>query len=190
MLGTGEVHGDSSRILTGRPKGTRRVILPLDEETPGIAGLDGAVLRRRSARPTKRVVIHLDCMGRPVRAADLAGWYTDRGFHFYVAALRRLGDPGAPAAGQPGRGTGRVPGLPGLRAAHVRDADGIETVPRRAHGTGALIAAPGDTPGGAASRPMPWSWPAGAVQRAMAGPRAARRRGGAAWPAARPRCSP
>ena len=127
--------------IDGAAEGYEAVTLPLDEEAPGIAGLDGAVLRRRSARPTKRAVIYLHCMDDPFVPPDLAGWYTDRGFHFYAADLRRLGDPGRPP--QASRAEELAEYLASLdsAAAHVRDADGIETVVLCAHGTGALIAA-------------------------------------------------
>src|SRR5216683_1567133 len=83
-------------------EGYEAVALPLLREEPsGTHGLDGAVLRRRSARPTKRAVIYLHCMSDAFVPADLAGWYTDRGFHFYVADLRTLAGPGGP--GRPGQ---------------------------------------------------------------------------------------
>src|ERR1700729_52340 len=76
-------------------EGYEAVSLPLLlEESAGAPGLDGAVLRRRSARPTKRAVIYLHCLDDPFVSADLASWYTERGFHFYVADLRRLADTG------------------------------------------------------------------------------------------------
>ena len=48
----------------------------------------GAMLRRRSALPSRRCVLYLH--GRPESFVpeDLVGWYTERGFHFYVADLR------------------------------------------------------------------------------------------------------
>ncbi len=128
--------------IDGAAEGYEAVTLPLGGESPGIAGLDGAVLRRRSARRTKRAIIYLHCMDDPFVPADVATWYTDRGFHFYVADLRRLSETERPA--QPGGRAGELAEYLACldsAAAHVRDADGIETVVLGAHGTGALIGA-------------------------------------------------
>jgi alpha-beta hydrolase superfamily lysophospholipase len=83
-------------------------------------------------------VIYLHCMHDAFVPADLACWYTDRGFHFYVADLRA---PRGPAPD--GRPDGPAEYFACLDAAvrHARDADGIETVVLCAHGSGALIAA-------------------------------------------------
>jgi alpha-beta hydrolase superfamily lysophospholipase len=88
---------------------------------------------------------------------DLASWYTERGFHFYVAGLRWPGR---------GHGTGfrRIwpRGGKALAAAfaeldatceHLRTADGIDNVIVTAHGEGALAAAlwcAAERPGGRA----------------------------------------
>jgi pimeloyl-ACP methyl ester carboxylesterase len=127
--------------IEGAAEGYEPVTLPLAGEPPGPAGLDGAVLRRRSARPTKRAVIYLHCMDDPFVPDDLAGWYTDRGFHFYAADLRRLGEAGRAAqASRAGELAGYLACLDSA-AAHVREADGVETVVLCGHGTGALMAA-------------------------------------------------
>jgi Serine aminopeptidase, S33 len=125
-------------------KGYEEVAVPLLLDEPrGARGLNAAVLRRRSARPTKRAVIYLHCMRDAFVPADLACWYTDRGFHFYVADLRAL-RPGRP--GRPGR-EGQAEALGehftclDAAAAHVRDAEGIETMVVCAHAAGALVAA-------------------------------------------------
>ena len=126
----------------GTAEGYEAVALPLLLEEPsGTHGLDGAVLRRRSARPTKRAVIYLHCMSDSFVPADLASWYTERGFHFYVADLRRLGDPGRPPAETQAEELGEYLACLDTAVRHVRDADGIETVVLCAHATGAIIAA-------------------------------------------------
>jgi alpha-beta hydrolase superfamily lysophospholipase len=123
-------------------EGYEAVALPLLLEKPsGTHGLDGAVLRRRSARPTKRAVIYLHCMSDSFVPADLASWYTERGFHFYVADLRRLGDPGRPAAENHAEELGEYLACLDTAVQHVRETDGIETVVLCAHATGAIIAA-------------------------------------------------
>jgi hypothetical protein len=126
----------------GAAEGYEAVALPLLVEEPsGTHGLDGAVLRRRSARPTKRAVIYLHCMNDAFVPADLASWYTERGFHFYVADLRRLGDPGRLAAGNHAAELGEYLACLDTAVRHVREADGIETVVLCAHASGAIIAA-------------------------------------------------
>ena len=126
----------------GTAEGYEAVALPLLLGEPSAThGLDGAVLRRRSARPTKRAVIYLHCMTDSFVPADLASWYTERGFHFYVADLRRLGDPGRPPAETQAEELGEYLACLDTAVRHVRDADGIETVVLCAHATGAIIAA-------------------------------------------------
>ena len=126
----------------GTAEGYEAVALPLLLGEPsGTHGLDGAVLRRRSARPTKRAVIYLHCMSDSFVPADLASWYTERGFHFYVADLRRLRDPGRPPAETQAEELGEYLACLDTAVRHVRDADGIETVVLCAHATGAIIAA-------------------------------------------------
>ena len=126
----------------GAAEGYEAVALPLLQEEPsGTHGLDGAVLRRRSARPTKRAVIYLHCMNDAFVPADLASWYTERGFHFYVADLRRLDDPGRPAAENHAEELGEYLACLDTAVRHVREADGIETVVLCAHASGAIIAA-------------------------------------------------
>jgi hypothetical protein len=48
----------------------------------------GAMLRRRSALPSRRSVLYLHCRPDTFVPEDLVDWYTERGFHFYVADLR------------------------------------------------------------------------------------------------------
>jgi hypothetical protein len=121
-------------------KGYEEVALPLVRDEPrGARGVNAAVLRRRSARPTKRAVIYPHCMRDAFVPADLACWYTDRGFHFYAADLRALG-PGRPGQEGQAEALGEYFTRLDAAAAHVRDADGIETVVLCAHAAGAIIA--------------------------------------------------
>jgi hypothetical protein len=48
----------------------------------------GVMLRRLSALPSRRSVLYLQCRPDTFVPEDLVGWYTERGFHFYVADLR------------------------------------------------------------------------------------------------------
>ena len=89
----------------GRPVAGYETVPLLVAGTMGGAGRGGAaVLRRRTARPSRRAVVYVHCLGDSFVPADLVGWYTDRGFHFYAADLRAVGGgPGAPErTGRPG----------------------------------------------------------------------------------------
>jgi pimeloyl-ACP methyl ester carboxylesterase len=87
-------------------------------------------------------VLYLHCMSDSFVPEDLASWYTERGFHFYVADLRRKGQPDQPSGGKR-----KVKGLEacfsGLDSActYLRSADGIDAVIVAGHGAGALAAA-------------------------------------------------
>src|SRR5258708_33391720 len=113
----------------GGAEGYEEVTLPFFHDEPqGTQGLNAAVLRRRSARPTKRAVIYLHCMHDAFVPAELAAWYTDRGFHFYVADLRTLGGPGRPAAESRAEGLGEFFACLDTAERHVRDTGGVATV--------------------------------------------------------------
>jgi hypothetical protein len=132
--------------IDGAAEGYEAVSLPLLPEDPaGAQGLDGAVLRRRSARPTKRAVIYLHCLDDPFVPAELASWYTGRGFHFYVADLRRLADNGRVETGHAVLDSAAELDAYftclDTAAQHVQEVDGMETVVLSAHATGALVAA-------------------------------------------------
>jgi pimeloyl-ACP methyl ester carboxylesterase len=125
--------------VDGTAEGYEEVALPLIHDEPqAVQGRSAAVLRRRSAQPTKRAVIYLHCMHDAFVPADLACWYTDRGFHFYVADLRA---PRGPAPDSRPDGPAEYFACLDAAVRHARDADGIETVVLCAHGSGALIAA-------------------------------------------------
>jgi hypothetical protein len=121
--------------------------VPLRLAPGAVAVTDGAnasVLRRRSARPTRRAVIYVHCIGDSFVPADLAAWYVERGFHFYVADLRTVGGSGEPG----GRGDQNVAGelsecfaCLDAAVAHLRETDAIDTLVACAHGAGAVIAA-------------------------------------------------
>jgi Serine aminopeptidase, S33 len=124
----------------GAADGYEAVQLPPDPVIT--AGLSAAMLRRRSARPSRRAVLYLHCMTDAFVPEDLASWYTERGFHFYVADLRSRGEQD-----RPGGGKRKMKGLKtcftGLDSActYLRQADGIDAVIVSAHGAGALAAA-------------------------------------------------
>jgi hypothetical protein len=111
------------------------------EAVPGaqvVSRPETAMFRRRSLQPSRRAVLHVQAAGDPAVPSDLADWFTERAFHFYLAGLR-----------VPHRLTGR----PGARAlvaaradldaacARLRQADGIGSLIVAAQGRGALAAA-------------------------------------------------
>lgn len=110
--------------------------------TADAAANDGpAVLRRRSALPTRRAVLYLHCEQDSFVPEDLVSWYTERGFHFYVADLRPELD--RPARRRKPKGPKQSERFAGLDSAcrHLREAEGIEMILMSAHGAGALTAA-------------------------------------------------
>ena len=117
----------------------------LTERAVSQGGADGrapatAVVRRSSAQPTRRAVLHVQAPGDPVAPADLASWFTERAFHFYVAGLRV-----PTTAALTGRRARRdlAPAFADLDAAcrRLRDADGMASVLVTAQGRAAVAAA-------------------------------------------------
>jgi hypothetical protein len=91
-------------------------------------------------------VIYVHCLGDSFVPGELASWYTERGFHFYVADLREeLAAPGQ--GGRAGPADSATRELDGFFASldaavtHLRVADSIDTLVVCAHGAGAVIAA-------------------------------------------------
>jgi hypothetical protein len=101
-----------------------------------------AVLRRRTARPSRRAVVYVHCLDDSFVPADLVGWYTDRGFHFYAADLRAVGGaPGTPQASRPAGELSQYFACLDAAVAHLHGTDAIDTVVVSAHAAGALFAA-------------------------------------------------
>ena len=61
------------------------------------------MLRRRSWRTTRRAVLYLHCLADSSVPDALASWYTERGFHFYLADLRPRPSPASGPAAPCGR---------------------------------------------------------------------------------------
>src|SRR5262245_10854249 len=57
------------------------------------SSMGSAVFLRRSARPSRRAVLHLHDLRGSFAPADLARWYNERGFHFYVTDLDARDSP-------------------------------------------------------------------------------------------------
>ena len=102
---------------------------------PGVA-----MFRRLSPHPSRRAVLHLQTARDASAPPDLARWFTERGFHFYVAALRW---PAGSRKPWQRPGAALLSGFAEIdaRCAHLRTSDGIDNVIVTAHGEGALAAA-------------------------------------------------
>jgi len=140
-MGLTTEHGGPDR--PGRPVAGYETVPLLVAGTVGGGRGGPAVLRRRTARPTRRAVVYVHCLGDPFVPADLVGWYTDRGFHFYVADLRAVdgGGPGPTEANGPAGALGAYFACLDAAVTHVRTADAVDTVVVSAHAAGALFAA-------------------------------------------------
>ena len=114
-------------------------------EIPGMpdaaGGPAGTVLKRQSPRPSRRAVLHVHGSGGSGAPEDLARWYTERGFHFYVTDLTAPGTR---------RWRARLRRRAVLRARfgmldaacrHLREADGIDSVVISAQSADALTVA-------------------------------------------------
>jgi hypothetical protein len=95
--------------------------------------LAARLTRQASPRPGKQAVLYVHCLADPDVQPDLAGWYLQRGFHFYLADTRAVGPRDATLADYFGW----------LDAAtrQLREAEGNRVVLVSAHRAGAVIAA-------------------------------------------------
>lgn len=114
------------------------VALPRAAQSAG--GLGSAVFLRRSARPSRRAVLHLHDLAGSFAPADLVRWYNERGFHFYVTDLDVREQPETARRRQ---ARARKDAFAALDAAceHLRDADGIDAIILSAQESAALTAA-------------------------------------------------
>jgi hypothetical protein len=101
----------------------------------GARSMGSAVFLRRSARPSRRAVLHVRDMTGSFAPADLVRWYNERGFHFYVTDLD-LADSRRATRTAPGQ-------FAALDAAclHMRQEDGIDAIILSAEGAAAAAAA-------------------------------------------------
>jgi hypothetical protein len=118
--------------------------------TPGpAAGAGWTMLRRRSALPSRRAVLHVSGRSGLSVPDDIARWYTGRGFHFYAAGQRpraagrpRGRDGGRPQARLGGRGRTRARfALLDAACAQLRETEGISSVLISAQSADALAVA-------------------------------------------------
>jgi hypothetical protein len=142
---------DGDELVQLRPDRTRAPG-PARDPAAGAAGPAGpaadpagttgstALFRRRSAQASRRGVLHLQSARDTPAPPDLASWFTERGFHFYVAALRWPHAPGR-VRRRGGKAWAAAFAELDARCEHLRTADGIDNVIVTAHGEGALAAA-------------------------------------------------
>lgn len=89
-----------------------------------VRSMSSAVFVRRSARPSRRAVLHLHELTDSLAPADLVRWYNERGFHFYLTDVGTAGFSALDAA-----------------CAHLKQADGIDAIILSAQGPTARMAA-------------------------------------------------
>jgi hypothetical protein len=94
----------------------------------GADSLGSAVFVRRSARPSRRAVLHLHDLSGSFAPADLASWYNERGFHFYVTDLETSEPFDAGSRRRPGRTARTCFGTLDAACRHLREADGIDAI--------------------------------------------------------------
>lgn len=94
----------------------------------GTDSLGSAVFLRRSARPSRRAVLHLHDLAGSFAPTDLASWYNERGFHFYVTDLDTAEPFDASPRRRPGRTARSCFATLDSACRHLRDADGIDAI--------------------------------------------------------------
>ncbi len=110
------------------------IALPV-ESTAG-----SAVFVRRSARPSRRAVLHLHELSDSLAPADLVRWYNERGFHFYLTDVE-CAAPAHPARRRGARSHQAAFAALDAACEHLREADGIDAIILSAQGPTALSAA-------------------------------------------------
>src|ERR1700722_3560865 len=107
---------------------------------PVQASIGGAVFVRRSARPSRRAVLHLHEVTDSMAPADLVRWYNERGFHFYLTDVDGA-DQGDAGRRRPAKAQHAAFDTLDAACSHLRDADGIDAIILSAQGSTSLTAA-------------------------------------------------
>jgi len=100
-----------------------------------------AVFLRRSARPSRRAVLHLHDLTGSFAPADLVRWYNERGFHFYVTDLDVREPQDGGGRRRQARSWQSCFGALDAACQHLRQADGIDAIILSAQHAGAAAAA-------------------------------------------------
>jgi hypothetical protein len=103
--------------------------------------LGPAVFLRRSARPSRRAVLHLHDLAGSFAPSDLARWYNERGFHFYVTDLDRREPQEAGSRRRSTRAARACFAALDSACRHLREADGIDAIILSAQDEAATAAA-------------------------------------------------
>ena len=112
------------------------IALPAEDNAEDELG--AAVFVRRSARPSRRAVLHLHELSDSLAPADLVRWYNERGFHFYLTDVEA---PPQPARRRSVRAHQATFAALDAACAHLREAEGIDAIILSAQGPTALSAA-------------------------------------------------
>jgi hypothetical protein len=122
-----------SMAQDAREHGYQAVPLP---RRPGDESVLVARLARRACpRRSRRAVLYVHCLADPYVQPDLAGWYLQRGFHFYVADIRAARPRSRDAT------LAEYFGCMDAAMRQVRQVEGNRVVLVSAHRSGAVIAA-------------------------------------------------
>jgi hypothetical protein len=123
----------------GAADGYEAVAVPRAAGLP--EGPGSAIFLRRSARPSRRAVLHLHDLADSFAPADLARWYNERGFHFYLADLDPQASLEPSARRRAARSAQSCFAELDSACAHLREADGIDAIILSAQASAALTAA-------------------------------------------------
>ena len=105
------------------------------------SSLGSAVFLRRSARPSRRAVLHLHDLTGSFAPADLARWYNERGFHFYVTDLDFREPIDSAGRHRTARSVRACFAALDSACGHMRAADGIDAIILSAQDDAAPVAA-------------------------------------------------
>jgi alpha-beta hydrolase superfamily lysophospholipase len=123
----------------GLPDEYEAIALPPADGTGGALG--AAVFVRRSARPSRRAVLHLHDLTGSFAPADLARWYNERGFHFYVTDVDVADSLDSGSRRRLNRSLQAWFSVLDGACRHLREKDGIDAVILSAEGSAASPAA-------------------------------------------------
>lgn len=99
-----------------------------------------AVFVRRSARPSRRAVLHLHELTDSLAPADLVRWYNERGFHFYLTDVSTA-EPAQNGRRKPAKSAPAAFSALDAACGHLKETDGIDAIILSAQGPTAVMAA-------------------------------------------------
>lgn len=99
-----------------------------------------AVFVRRSARPSRRAVLHLHELTDSLAPADLVRWYNERGFHFYLTDITAA-DIEPSGRQRPAKAPPAAFSALDAACGYLKEADGIDAIILSAQGATARTAA-------------------------------------------------